>query len=292
VALDVARILAKTSDELRAVTDMSDDVLDALATSSITDIHLVARRGPAQAKFTTKELRELGELANADVIVDPEQLQLSEADQAVLAEDRVAKRNVDVLQGWIGRPLTGKPRRVHFHFRRVPTAILGEDRVDALVLRRNEPDADPAEQEVLPAQLVLRAVGYLGIGLPDVPFDPSTCVIPNAKGAVLRDGTPAPGEFAVGWIKRGPTGVIGTNKSDAHETVATMLADRAALPRAPHRDPDAILTLLRHRDIAVVSWTGWIAIEAAEHALGATGGRKRVKIADWAQLLAAAKSAD
>ncbi|HEX4224189.1 MAG TPA: FAD-dependent oxidoreductase [Pseudonocardiaceae bacterium] len=292
VALDVARILAKTSDELRAATDMSDDVLDALATSSISDIHLVARRGPAQAKFTTKELRELGELANADVVVDPDQLELTEADQAVLAKDRVAKRNVDVLRSWIGRPLTDKPRRVHFHFRRVPTAVLGQDRVEAVALRRNEPGADPADLEVLPTELLLRAVGYLGIGLPGVPFDASACVIPNDKGRVLRDGTPSAGEFAVGWIKRGPTGVIGTNKSDAHETVATMLADRSALPRAPHRDPDAILGLLRERNVAVISWAGWIAIEAAELALGAAGGRNRVKIADWAQLLAAAKSAD
>ena len=292
VALDVARILAKTSDELRAATDMSDDVLDALATSSITDIHLLARRGPAQAKFTTKELRELGELGNADIVVDPAQLELTPADEAELAQDRVAKRNVEVMRSWIGRPLTDKPRRVHLHFRRVPTALIGEDRVEAIMLRRNEPDADPADQEVLDTQLVLRAVGYRGLGLAGVPFDESGGVIPNDKGRVLRDGAPAIGEYAVGWIKRGPTGVIGTNKSDAHETVAMLLADRAELPRAAHRDPDAILALLRERNVAVVSWSGWIAIEAAEMALGVAGGRKRVKIADWAQLLAAAKSAD
>ena len=287
VALDVARILAKTSDELRAVTDMSDDVLDALATSSITDIHLVARRGPAQAKFTTKELRELGELANADVVITPDQLELSEADQAELAEDRIAQRNVDVMRGWLDKPLTGKPRRIHFHFRRSPTALLGEDRVAAVVLRRN--DAAGGE-EVIPAELALRAVGYQGVGLDGVPFDAATCVIPNVHGRVLRDGVPSSGEYAVGWIKRGPTGVIGTNKSDAKETVTTLLADQ--LPRAPHRDPQAILDLLRERNVAVVNWAGWGAIEAAELALGVSGGRKRIKIADWAQLLAAAKSAE
>ena len=292
VALDVARILAKTSEELRAATDMSDDVLETLAASSITDIHLVARRGPAQAKFTTKELRELGELANADVIVDAEALRLDEADEALLAGDRVAKRNVEVMQGWIDRPLTGKPRRIHLHFRRVPTALLGEDRLEAVALRRNEPGADPAEEEILPTQLLMRAVGYRGLGLAGVPFDPDNGVIPNEQGRVLREGAPATGEYAVGWIKRGPTGVIGTNKSDARETVATMLADRADLPRAPHRDPDAILELLRERNVGVVTWAGWVAIEAAEMALGVAGGRNRVKIADWAQLIAAAKSAD
>jgi ferredoxin--NADP+ reductase len=289
VALDVARILAKTSDELRAVTDMSDDVLDALATSSITDIHLVARRGPAQAKFTTKELRELGELANADVVITPEQLELSDADQAELAEDRIAQRNVDVMRGWLDKPLTGKPRRIHFHFRRSPTALLGEDRVAAVVLRRNDGDGG---EEVIPAELALRAVGYLGAGLDGVPFDAATCVIPNELGRVLREGTPSIGEYAVGWIKRGPTGVIGTNKSDAKETVATLFADQDQLPRAPYRDPDAILDLLRERNAAVVNWAGWGAIEAAEMALGVSGGRKRIKIADWAQLLAAAKSAE
>jgi ferredoxin--NADP+ reductase len=289
VALDVARILAKTSDELRAVTDMSDDVLDALSGSSITDIHLVARRGPAQAKFTTKELREMGELANADIVVDPAQLQLTETDEAELLEDRIAQRNVDVMRGWIDKPLIGKPRRVHFHFRRSPTALLGEDQVAAVVLKHN--DAEGGE-DVIPAELVLRAVGYRGIGLAGLPFDASTGVIPNEQGRVLRDGVASVGEYAVGWIKRGPTGVIGTNKSDAKETVTTLLADLAELPKAPHRDPDAILDLLRARNVGVVDWPGWIAIEAAEMALGVSGGRKRVKISDWAQLIAAAKSAE
>lgn len=288
VALDVARILAKTSDELRAVTDMSDDVLDALAASGITDIHLVARRGPAQAKFTTKELREMGELANADVLVDAAQFELTEADEAELAGDRIAQRNVDVMRGWIGRPLTGKPRRVHFHFRRSPTALLGADHVETVVLRHN----DGSGEDLLPAELVLRAVGYRGLGLDGVPFDASHGVIPNDKGRVLRDGAASVGEYAVGWIKRGPTGVIGTNKSDAKETVTALLADAATLPKAPNRDPDAILNLLRERDVAIVDWPGWIAIEAAELALGASGGRKRIKISDWAQLFAAAKSAE
>ena len=230
----------------------------------------------------------MGELANADVLVDAAQFQLSEADEAELAEDRIAQRNVDVMRGWIDKPLTGKPRRVHFHFRRSPTALLGEDRVEAVVLKHNDGDG----QDVLPAELVLRAVGYRGLGLDGVPFDPATGVIPNEQGRVLREGVASSGEYAVGWIKRGPTGVIGTNKSDAKETVSTLLADKAQLPNAPNRDPDAILNLLREREVAVVNWSGWIAIEAAEMALGQSGGRKRIKIADWAQLLAAAKSAE
>lgn len=291
VAIDVARILAKTSAELRAVTDMHDDVLDVLTASTIEDIHLVARRGPVQAKFTTKELRELGELANADVVVDPEQLRLDEADEAAVAQDKVARRNLDVLLDWAGRPLAGRPRRVHFHFRRVPTALLGSTALEGVVLRRNEPGATADQDEVLPAQLLLRAVGYRGLPLPGMPFDEAAGVIPHDRGRVLRDGKPASGEYVVGWIKRGPSGVIGTNKSDAKETVATLVADLDSLPTAPQRDPDAILELLRSRDVPVVGWEGWEAIEAAEAAVGVGGGRGRVKIADWAQLMAAAKAA-
>lgn len=288
VALDVARILARTSDELRAITDMDADVLDTLTASAVTDIHLIARRGPAQAKFTTKELRELGELANADVIVAPDQLRLTEADEADLAGNRVAQRNVEVLRGWSDRAPAGKPRRIHFHFRRSPVAVLGEDRVEAVVLRHND---DGGGVETIPAGLVLRAVGYRGTGLAGVPFDPATGVIPNEQGRILRDGTPSIGEYAVGWIKRGPTGVIGTNKSDAKQTVATLLTDQPELPRARYRDPDAILDVLRERGVTVVDWSGWVSIEAAEMALGASAGRKRIKIADRAQLFAAAKAA-
>jgi ferredoxin--NADP+ reductase len=288
VAVDVARVLAKTSDELRAATDMSDDVLDVLAASSISDIHLVARRGPVHAKFTTKELRELGELSNAEIVIDPAQLRLDDADRAVLERDKVARRNLDVLLEWAQRPVVGRARRLHLHFRRVPTELLGSTELEAVVLRHNEPGVD--RTEVLPAQLLLRAVGYRGLPLVGVPFDDDAGVIPHDRGRVLRDGRPSIGEYVVGWIKRGPSGVIGTNKSDAKETVATLLGDRDVLPRATHRDPDAVLEMLRGRNMAVVDWQGWEAIEAAELALGADRGRGRGKIADRTWLMTLGKS--
>ena len=292
VAIDVARILAKSAGELRETTDMPDHVLDALDASTIRDIHLVARRGPAQARFTTKELRELGELTDADVIVDPEQLELDGADRAIVESDRVVRRNMDVLAEWAGRRPRGRARRVHLHFRRSPVAVLGAERVTGVALRSNGsngvPVAGRGSAEVLPAELLVRSVGYRGQPLPGVPFDEASGVIPHERGRVRRADSEMSGEYVVGWIKRGPTGVIGTNKSDAKETVATMLDDRESLPRACRREPDAVLDLLRSRDVPVVTWQGWEAIEAAEQALGSEGGRSRVKITDREALLALA----
>jgi len=293
VAVDVTRILAKCADELRETTDMHDPVLDVLAVSAVTDIYMVGRRGPAQAKFTTKELRELGELANADVVVDPEDLQFDDASQAVFASDRAIRRNVEALQEWSTSPLTGKPRRIHLRFLLSPTAVLGNGRVEAVELERNKLDGSggvvgTGELITLPAQLLLRSVGYRGQPLPGVPFDERAGVIPHIAGRVQRDGAAAPGEYVVGWIKRGPTGVIGTNKSDAKETVASLLADAGTLLRPAHRDPDAFVDKLRSRGVDVITWSGWQAIERAELALGAAAGRKRIKITDRQALLTAA----
>jgi ferredoxin--NADP+ reductase len=295
VAVDVTRILAKTADELREKTDIPDHVLDVLAASTVTDIHMVGRRGPAQAKFTTKELRELGELGNADVVVDPDDLVLDEAAASAVERDKVIRRNLEVLQEWAQRPPSGRPRRIHLRFLRSPVAVLGTERVEGVVLERNTLDAagrvvGTGDTETLPAQLLVRSVGYRGVPLRDVPFDERAGVIPHQAGRVLRDGAPAVGEYVVGWIKRGPTGVIGTNKSDARETVATLLGDLDALPRAPHRDPDAIIDLLERRGTRLVTWQGWQAIEAAERALGTTAGRSRVKITEREALLVAAKA--
>ncbi|MPZ65709.1 MAG: NAD(P)-binding protein [Pseudonocardiaceae bacterium] len=295
VAVDVARVLAKSAEELR-VTDMPDHVLEVLDASTITDIHIVGRRGPAQAKFTTKELRELGDLANADVIVDPEELVLDEAGEQAVETDKTVRRNLEALRDWSQRSPEGRPRRLHLRFLHSPVAVLGNGRVEGVELERNELDGHGGVQPtgrtaVIEAELLLRSVGYRGLPLPDVPFDERAGTIPHIEGRVQRDGAVAPGEYVVGWIKRGPSGVIGTNKGDAKETVGRLLDDLDELPRAQHGKPDSIISLLEQRGVGVVRWAGWQAIDAAEQALGAAVGRTRVKIADRKALLTAAAEA-
>ncbi|MGH3717929.1 MAG: FAD-dependent oxidoreductase [Pseudonocardiaceae bacterium] len=295
VAVDVARILAKTTRELRA-TDMPDHVLEVLDASAVSDIHIVGRRGPAQAKFTTKELRELGELAHADVVVDPAELVLDEAGKALVEANKTVRRNVETLQEWATRSQFGRPRRIHLRFLLAPRAVLGTTKVEALQCERTELDgsggvAGTGETVTLPTQLLLRSVGYRGLPLPGVPFDERSGVIPHVAGRVQHDGATAAGEYVVGWIKRGPTGVIGTNKGDAKETVESLLHDLDTLPRAPHREPEMIIDRLTRRGVGVVTWAGWEAIDAAEQALGAAAGRTRVKIAKREALLIAAAKA-
>jgi ferredoxin/flavodoxin---NADP+ reductase len=295
VAVDVARILAKTVQEL-GVTDMPDHVLEVLKASTVSDIHIVGRRGPAQAKFTTKELRELGELADADVVVDPAELVLDQASKEVVEANKTVRRNLEVLQEWSTRSLHGRARRIHLRFLLSPVAVLGTERVEAVQCERNALDgsggvAGTGETVTVAAQLLLRSVGYRGAPLPGVPFDERSGVIPHVTGRVQRNGCAASGEYVVGWIKRGPTGVIGTNKGDAKETVEQLLADLGTLPRAAHREPAAIIDMLAQRGVGVVTWAGWEAIDAAERALGAMTGRARVKIADRAALLIAATKA-
>ncbi len=295
VAVDVARILAKTTEELQS-TDMPDHVLKVLDTSAISDIYIVGRRGPAQAKFTTKELRELGELANADVVVDPAELLLDDAGENIVATNKTVRRNLETLQEWSTRSRQGRPRQIHLRFLLSPVAVHGTGRVEAVEFERNALDGSggvtgTGKQLTLGVQLLLRSVGYRGLPLPGVPFDERTGVIPHVAGRVQRNGFPAIGEYVVGWIKRGPTGVIGTNKGDAKETVEQLLADVDALPRAHHREPDAIIAKLAQRGVGVVTWAGWEAIDAAEQALGVAAGRTRIKIADREALLIAAAKA-
>jgi ferredoxin--NADP+ reductase len=292
VALDVTRMLAKSADELRA-TDLPAHVLDVLAASRVREIHLLARRGPAQARFTTKELRDIGDLANADVVVDPDDLELDEASRQILAEDARARRNYDVLQDWAGRPPTTRPRRIRLRFNVRPVEVLGGAHVSGLREERTRLDqagnpTGTGEVSALDVQLVLRSIGYRGRPLPDLPFEQSKGVIPNAAGRVLRSGAMVPGEYVAGWIKRGPTGVIGTNKGDARETVASLLADAPSLPPAPIPDPEAVDRLLAERHARVVPWQGWCCIEIAEAELGHANGRERTKIVGREDLLAAA----
>lgn len=292
VALDVTRMLAKLADDLRD-TDMPGQVLDVLERSRVEDIHLIGRRGPVQAKFTTPLLRELGELVNADVLLDPGELELDEMSRARLATDPNARRNYEVLQAWADRPPSGRARRVHVRFRVRPVEVLGDSTVSGLRLERTRLDptglaTGTGETQTVDASMILCATGHKGLSIPGIPFDEETGVIPNVAGRVVRDGTATSGVYVAGWIKRGATGVIGTNKHDAKETVTALLEDAPSLPPAPVRDPDEVLRLLAERDIDAVTWQGWSAIELAEADLGRAQGRERAKIADREALLRAA----
>jgi ferredoxin--NADP+ reductase len=289
VAIDLARVLSKTGDELEQ-TDLPDDVLDVLRQSAVTDVHIIGRRSAAHAKFTTKELRELGELPGVDVVVDPADLALDEDGERILATETVRKRNYEVLREWSERTPEGRPRRIHLHFLHRPAEVVGTDRVTGLRLECTRIDETGAavgtgEFQTLDVDLVLRSVGYKGVAFPGLPFDERRGIVPNEAGRVVRDGAVVPGEYVAGWIKRGPTGVIGTNKQDARESVAALLTDAPGLPPATERDPGAVLRLLESRGTQVVVWDGWREIDLTEAALGEAQGRPRIKISDRATLL-------
>ncbi len=292
VAVDVTRILAKTVAELDH-TDMPQHVLDTLARSQVTDIHVLGRRGPAQAAFTTKELRELGELADADVLVHGFDGTLDAGSEATAAADKAVARNVAVIRGWVDNQPSGKTRRIHLHFLARPVELVGEQSVREVVVERTELSGDggvvgTGELQRIPAQMVVRSVGYRGTALADVPFDAARNVIPHSDGRVERDGAVVPGEYVAGWIKRGPTGIIGTNKKDAAATVASLFADAGAGVLPAPQTPGGIDALLRERGVDVVVTSGWRSIDAAERDLGATRGRDRTTIHDTDDLLAAA----
>jgi ferredoxin--NADP+ reductase len=299
VALDVARMLALTREEL-APTDTTDAAIEAIVSSGIREIVVLGRRGPVQAAWTSTELGELADLAGADVVVDPAELELDPASAAELdAASNVVQRNVEILRDFAALKPAGKPRTIRLRFRVSPVAILGEERVEGVELVRNrlEPDQRGSvravateEREVLPCGLVFRSVGYRGIGIPGVPFDERAGTIPNADGRVLDEsGAPVPGLYCAGWIKRGPTGVIGTNKKDATETVEQLLEDARA-GRLPARAGGTLDELLAERGVDVVMYAGWEAIDALERSRGEPAGRPRVKLCSWEELLAAAQS--
>jgi ferredoxin--NADP+ reductase len=298
VALDVARMLVLTRDEL-AVTDVADHALEALAESTIEEVVVLGRRGPAQAAYTTPELRELGELTGADVVVDPADVELDAASAAWLESDQAdgtARRNVEVVTEYAQREPTGKRRRVVLRFLASPLAILGTDNVEGVRIGRNElVERDGSiraqatgEEEVLDADIVLRSVGYKGRPLDGVPFDEGSGTIPNEDGRVNG----VRGVYTAGWIKRGPSGVIGTNKKCANETVATLLADLGAGELAePEDGREAFVALLDERCPDRVDYAGWGRIDEAERAAGEPQGRPRVKLTRREELLASAGKA-
>ena len=300
VAVDVARMLALVSEEI-APTDTTDEAIAAILGSGIREIVVLGRRGPVQAAFTTPELQELRELAGADLVVDPADLELDPVSAATLEEDTaLARRNVEVLREVVAAPTSGKERRVVLRFCVSPVAIVGDERVEAVEVVRNELVADESgriravpteEREVIPCGIVLRSVGYRGTEISGVPFDEWRATIRNDQGRVVdEDGAPIPGLYCAGWIKRGPSGVIGTNKKDATETVELLLADAEA-GLLPSRGEGDIVDALSARGVEPVSYAGWEAIDAVERARGEEQGRPRVKLCHWDELLTAARSA-
>jgi ferredoxin/flavodoxin---NADP+ reductase len=300
VAADVARMLLLTRDEL-AATDVAHYALEALAASKIEEVVVLGRRGPAQAAFTNPELLELGELTDADVYVTREDVELDPPSAAWLESDAAsatARKNVGILREYSAREASGKRRRIVLRFLVSPVEILGEGKVEAVRIARNELVAGEGGRlsarateatEDLPASVVFRSIGYKGTPLPGVPFDDGVGTIPNEGGRI--DGRP--GEYTVGWIKRGPTGIIGTNKRDAQETVDHLLADFDAgvLLDPVDPDPDAIEALLLERKPDHVTYAGWEAIDHAERTAGEPHGRPRLKHTTYDELIQAARGA-
>jgi ferredoxin--NADP+ reductase len=302
VAADVARMLALTREEL-AATDVADHALDVLADSAIKEIVVLGRRGPAQAAFTNPELLELGEMGDADVVVDPGEAAPDELSRRWLETDQAsatARKNVDILAGYAGREPEGKRRRIVLRFLVSPLALLGDEHVDGIRICRNELRDEGSGLracttetiEEIPCGIVFRSIGYRGIPLEGLPFDDSAGTIPHDGGRILDEhAAPLRGDYVVGWIKRGPTGIIGTNKRDAQETVDTLLADLdAGLLNAPS-DPgrESLEELLAERSPDHVTYSGWEAIDSAEKAAGEPHGRPRVKLTTTEELLGAAR---
>jgi ferredoxin/flavodoxin---NADP+ reductase len=302
VAADVARMLALNREEL-ACTDVADHALDVLAESNIKEIVVLGRRGPAQAAFTNPELLELGEMTEADVFVDPADVDLDPMSREWLEGEGAgvtARKNVEILTEYSERKPTGKPKRIVLRFLVSPVEISGEEKVESITIRRNRLERDESgalrpratdELETIPAGVVFRSIGYRGVPVPGVPFDERACTIPNQAGRIHEpQGGPVRGEYAVGWIKRGPTGIIGTNKKDAQETVDSLLEDleagRLLDPASPDRD--SVEALLDERRPDHVTYAGWEAIDREERERGEPHGRPRVKLARFEELLEAA----
>jgi ferredoxin/flavodoxin---NADP+ reductase len=291
VAMDVARILARTTDEL-AQTDIADYALEALRASRVREIYILGRRGPAQAAFTNPEIKELGELEAAEVVVYPREVVLDDLTRAALAAeaDRIAQRNVEILTGYSHQPAKNMKRRIIMRFLVSPTALVGTERVEAIKLVKNTlvlaDDGSlraqaTGEEETIPVGLVFRSIGYKGVALPDVPFDARGGIIPNREGRVIdpQTGEVVQGQYVVGWIKRGPSGVIGTNKPDSVETVEHLLDDlhAGALGSAPHASRTAVEAMLAGRGVDYDTYADWLTLDALEQANGAAQGRPRLK---------------
>ena len=295
VGLDVARMLSKTADEL-LVTEIPDNVYEGLKASPVREVHVFARRGPAQAKFTPLELRELDHSPNVEVLVNPEDIEYDDGSIAAINSDNQTKLVVRELEKYAMRTADKgegeRPRKLWLHFFESPVEIVGDGKVEAFRTERTEltGDGNVKGTGVLhdwPVQAVYRCVGYRSTELPGLPWDSRNHVVPHAAGRVLDlDGTPLPGVYVNGWVKRGPVGLIGHTKGDAIETVGSMLEDLPTMPKAEQPDPAAVLEFLEHRGVQWTTWDGWQLLDAHEQALGEAYGlvgeqaRERVKVVD------------
>jgi len=289
VALDVARMLAKPADE-QLTTEIADNVYRGLQANQATDVHVFARRGPAQIKFSPMELRELSHSPSVDVIVPEQGFQIDDAGQEAIGRSKGTRLVVDTLLKYLEQEPTGAPHRIHIHMCEAPVAVLGQHRVEGLRTERTELQGDGSARRTgeytdWPVEAVYRAVGYRSTHLVDVPFDHVAGVIPNQAGRVLDlDGVALEGTYATGWIKRGPVGLIGHTKSDAAETVRSLLDDLEGLPSPAHPSPDAILDHLAAGGCHPVLLDGWQRLDRHEIALGVAAGRERIKVVDRARM--------
>ncbi len=301
VAMDVTRMLT-TDPQGLATSDCADHALEALRESKVSEVVVLGRRGPAQASFTNPELLELRELTGADVVVDPRDCELDEHSAEWLRTEgtMTARKNVEILTGYSTAEPQGSDRRIELRFLASPVEILGDERVEGVRIVRNQLDRgddgvvrpEPTHvTDVIECGLVFRSIGYRGVPLDGVPFDESRAVVPNEGGRIIDCGVSVPGEYVVGWIKRGPSGIIGTNKRDAQETVNALLedaaADRVLDPIDP--DPDSVEALISERKPDHVTYAGWEAIDRAEREAGEASGRPRVKLTRTEDLLEAAR---
>ncbi|MDN3483310.1 FAD-dependent oxidoreductase [Arthrobacter sp. APC 3897] len=309
VALDVARILSKHADDL-LTTEIPDNVYEGLKKSPVTDVHVFGRRGPAQVKFTPLELRELSHSRDVDIVLYPEDFEFDEGSDEQIRTNNQTKTMVNTLTNWLVEEQdSGASRRLHLHFLHSPVEIYEDPanpgKVAGMKFERNELDGTgnargTGEIVDYPVQAVYRAIGYFGSELPEVGFDARRGVIPNEGGRVIDEGgSPVPGIYTTGWIKRGPVGLIGHTKGDALETIGFLLEDRLNLPAAEEPDEEAIIKLLEDRGVEYTTWEGWLKLDAYEKSLGAsyvhpdpaTGElvRERVKVVDRAEMVRIAR---
>lgn len=294
VAVDVCRILTRPVDELRK-SDIAEHALDALSRSRVREVHLIGRRGPAQAKFTAKELRELVGLTGAVATVDPEQLRLSPVCEAELASNTnvIAQKNLEIFRSIEKNTSQDDLRRIHFRFLSSPVAVHGGERVEKLSLVGNRLNGEPFRQgaiatgkiEELACGLVFRSIGYKGVPIPGLPFDPVKGVLPNTSGRIVDGESALPGLYVTGWLKRGPSGIIGTNRADSLETVEALLADLSGKGSKYAPGLEGVMPILDRRCGKVVYLSDWLSIDAAETARGVGRGKPREKFTRVEEML-------